>query len=317
MTTTFRATRRLIGLIAITAVVVMPQFAAAATGSVITKQILPVNGTSCTPIFLSEVTTYIYDGELHSFDIVVSDPTYVGLAASAGDVTIPFNYITRRIDADGKLRLHVDTTAAIDGRISVSVIMLSASGGDKTCLTTVSFVTDGEGSITTDSPVVTDNTPSTPVNAGGSGTGGTGASQPTGKTIGTSTSNPPTVAPASSTSNIANLIAKACTKSGASQLWFILIAIFFVIVAFVGLSQPPIVLRHVALPVVLIGVPLLLLLAFWLWVTSCRLSVLIPIILIVAAAIGLYAAYRSSPLMQPVIELPASKTKKSETADKK
>ena len=108
-----------------------------------------------------------------------------------------------------------------------------------------------------------------------------------------------------------------CTKNGAYQLWFILLAIFFVIAAFVGLSEPALAVRHGALPALLIGVPLVLLLLFWEFATDCRLSYFIPVILLVAAAIGLYSAYRTSPVVRPVLELPAEKktviTKTEET----
>jgi CDP-diglyceride synthetase len=119
-----------------------------------------------------------------------------------------------------------------------------------------------------------------------------------------------------STSTTFARIAQTCRDSGAYQLWFILLAIFFVIVAFVGLSEPPLAKRHDLLPIALIGVPLLVLLWFWYYLPDCRLSGFIPVILLVAAALGLYGAYRTDlPTTKP-IALPASKKTETKTETK-
>ncbi len=312
MNTASRIQRGIVGTIIAVAVLTAPAFAAAGSASVLTKQVVPVGGNSCAPLFVKAVTPYIYDGELHSFDIVLSDASYVAILGAAGEASIPFNYMSRRFDADGSLRIHADTTVVINGTVPVTVTLLSALPGAPVCLSTVSFTTDTQGNIETSNPI---SVPTSPIDTGepgidsstgsgsgvtqggGSQTGSTGSSKPTpavGTTSGTSTT-------------IGAIVANMCTKNGAYQLWFILLAVFFVIAAFVGLSEPALALRHGALPAVLIGVPLIGLLLFWYYATGCRLSYFIPVILLVAAAIGLYSAYRTGPVMRPMIELPAEK----------
>ncbi len=311
MKSAISVSRGIVATITALALFAAPAAAFAGSASVVTKQVLPVGGTSCAPLFVQSVTPYIYDGELHSFDVVISDPSYVGILGAAGDVSIPFNYMSRDMMPDGSLRLHVDTTATIDGVLPVTITMLSALPNAPVCLSQVSFTTNEQGTIESSNPI---SVPTSPVNsdtdttapAVGSGvssggtTGGT-----TGGTIGGTVVKP--VGTTSGTSTVGNLVARMCSENGAYQLWFILLAIFFVIAAFVGLSEPALALRHGALPAVLIGAPLIGLLLFWQFAPDCRLSYFIPVILLVAAAIGLYSAYRTSPVVRPVIALPADK----------
>lgn len=319
MTSASRVSRGIVGTIAAVVLLATPAAAFAGSASVITKQVIPQGSAGCAPLFAQSVTPYIYDGELHSFDVVISDPSYVGLLGAAGDVMIPFNYMTRDILPDGSLLLHVDTTATINGVLPVTITMLSALPNAPVCLAQVSFTTDTLGTIEGSSPI---SAPSTPVDTGsdtsageGTGTSNTAGSSggvrggSTGGTNGGATGGT-VVEPAgttSGTSTVGSIVAKMCSKNGAYQLWFILLAIFFVIAAFVGLSEPALALRHGALPTILIGVPLVVLLLFWQFAPDCRLSYFIPIILLVAAAIGLYSAYRTAPTVPPVIALPEEK----------
>lgn len=309
MNTTHRVTRGFVGTIVAVALLAMPSVAAAGSASVLTKQVLPPGGTSCAPMFVQALTPYVYDGELQSFDVVISDPSYVGVLGAAGNVAIPFNYMSRDINPDGSLRLHVDTTATINGVLPVTITLLSALPNAPVCLSQVSFTVDLQGTIETSgpiqvptSPIDTDTDSMTSPSNGGGGTVSHGTK---GMVKG---SLSPAIGSTSSTStSIGDMVAGMCSKNGAYQLWFILLAIFFVIAAFVGLSEPALALRHGALPAVLIGIPLVLLLLFWQFATDCRLSYFIPIILLVAAAIGLYSAYRTNPVTHPVIALPAEK----------
>lgn len=321
MNTTSRIARRFVTSIVAVALLATPAIAAAGSASVLTKQVLPPGGNMCAPLFVKSVTPYIYDGELQSFDVVISDSSYVGVLGAAGDVSIPFNYMTRRFQPDGSLLIHVDTTATINGVLPVTITMLSALPNAPVCLSQVSFTTDVAGTIEASNPI---SVPTTPIDTGtdqggsdtgavhsGGSTGGTNTGS-TGSNTGKNTGKTPTIVgstSSASTSSLGTMVANLCTKNGAYQLWFILLAIFFVIAAFVGLSEPALALRHGALPALLIGVPLILLLLFWNMATDCRLSYFIPIILLVAAAIGLYSAYRTSP----VIALPAAETKTTTT----
>lgn len=311
MKSTSRSIRGVVGLIAATALFAMPGFAAAETASVMTRQVLPQGGNSCAPVFVSDVKTFVYDSELQSFEIVISDPAYVGLFGMAGDVAIPFNYMSRRIEPNGALRLHVDTTVGVSSAIPVTVTLLSSLPGQPTCITTVTFTANGDGSVTTENPTTT---PVPGTSTGGSHSNSQGSvkgssTTGSGKTITGTTS--------STSTSIGETIAKMCSENGAYQLWFILLAIFFVIAAFVGLSQPPLSEKHSALPSALIGVPLVILLGFWYFVPDCRLNWFIPVILLVAAAIGIYSAYRTTPTVtgrgnSAVMILPPKDPKKGE-----
>ena len=322
MKTASRIVRGIAGTIAAVALVATPSFAAAGTAAVQTKQVLPPGSNTCAPLFVKSVTPYIYDGELQSFDIVLSDASYVGVLGAAGDVSIPFNYMTRDMESDGSLRLHVDTTVAVNGTVPITVTLLSALPNAPVCLSTVSFTTDEAGNIETSSPIAV------PTTDAGTGGGVVGGGSTTGSTADSSAgahgSNnggkpgiPVVGSTSSSSTTVGNLVAKMCTKNGAYQLWFILLAIFFVITAFVGLSEPALTTRHGALPAGLIGVPLALLLAFWYFATDCRLSYFIPVILLVAAAIGLYSAYRTSPVVVATAPAADKKTTTVTTTEEK
>ncbi len=288
MNATSRTLRGIVGVLTATALFAMPAFAAAETASVATRQVLPQGGNMCAPVFVSDVRTFVYDGELQSFEIVVSDPAYVGVFGKAGDVAIPFNYMSRRIEPNGALRLHIDTTVNVQRAVPVTVTLLSSIPGQPTCITTVTFTANGDGSVTTENPT----TSAVPGSVSGTSHGGQGSV----KGSSTSNSGKPVVGTTSATStSIVESIVKACSENGAYQLWFILLAIFFVIAAFVGLSQPPLTEKHTALPSILIAVPLAALLAFWYFIPDCRLNWFIPVILLVAAAIGIYSAYRTTP----------------------
>ena len=315
MNTATHASRVFIGAVTAIALLITPSLAAAGSPSVLTKQVLPPGSNTCAPLFAKSVTPYIYNGELDSFDIELSNASYVGILGAAGDVSIPFSYMTRRYEPDGTLLLHVDTTVRINGAVPVTITLMSALPGAPVCLSTVSFTTDAQGNINASNPITvtpspvdtgmgsdTDTTAGTGVVRGG-GPVHTVSTGPNGGTI-----TQPIVGSTSSTStSLSDVVAKMCTKNGSYQLWFILLAIFFVIAAFVGLSEPALAVRHGGLPAALIGIPLVLLLLFWMFASDCRLSYFIPVILLVAAAIGLYSAYRTSPVMRPVMELPAEK----------
>jgi hypothetical protein len=326
MKSTFLSPRGLVGIVTAIAFIVTPGFAAAETAAVMTKQVLPVGGNSCAPVFVNEVKTYIYDGELHSFDVVVSDPSYVGISGNAGNVAIPYNYMTRRIDPNGNLRIHVDTTAVVGASLPVTVTLLSSVSGKPTCITTVSFATSGTGAVTPAAPI-TVAVGETGIQNPSAAQGSDSSVKPTNggvvkgaisKTKTEGHGGKSSIGHGTTSTSFAATVGKMCSENGAYQLWFILLAIFFVIVAFVGLSQPPLAQSSSRLPAILIGAPLALLLGFWLFVLDCRLNWFIPVILLAAAAIGLYSAYRTMPPTShtAVMVLPPKDPQKDTTSTK-
>src|SRR3990167_10491361 len=96
-------------IVFIAALFVLPAITSAATDvSSITTKLLPPGGASCQQLAVSSVTPYVYDGALHSFDVVIPDGSYVAIAGSAGNTVIPFRLMTRSTRPDGQLRIHTD-----------------------------------------------------------------------------------------------------------------------------------------------------------------------------------------------------------------
>lgn len=106
---------------------------------------------------------------------------------------------------------------------------------------------------------------------------------------------------------VQNALSRLCTAAGPYQLWFILLALFMVGVGLVAFAEPPLARKSVELPAALILVPLVLLLLFWYVTPACRVAIWIPIVLLIAAAVALIAAYREKAPMGKIVQLPAAK----------
>ena len=121
-----------------------------------TAQVLPVGGNSCAPVSVANFTPYVYDGALHSFDFTISDPSYVALMGSVGNTSIPFSLMTRRVDASGVLRVHVDIgTTPIRGTLPIKVTLLSSRTGSPVCLTVASMSLGSGPVVVPATPVTT------------------------------------------------------------------------------------------------------------------------------------------------------------------
>lgn len=268
----------------------IPSFASAAEGiTVQTLQVIPPKGTGCPALTVSSVRPYVYDNELHSFDVTIADPSYVAVLGSIGNTGIPFNHMTRRVEG-GQLRIHVDVQSTpIYGSLPISLTLLSAKPGQPVCASLISFsvlggATNGTSTGGTDdiqTPASGGSTSSGGANAGGSGQGST-----------EETPAPlPTATNATGSAATSSAAALVCSVSGAFQLWFVLIVLLVVVSVIVALRKEPLTVRHSALPGAIIGAALILLLAFWYFVPSCRSSGWVPVILILVAAIALVYAY--------------------------
>jgi hypothetical protein len=270
------------------------------------QQVLPPSTTSACPTMpLVDTVTYTYAGALHSFDIVVSNPSYVALAAQAGDTVIPFNYITRSPDAGG-VRMHVDMPSTpILGTLPVSVTLLSVQSG-LTCLSTVSFSLQGPASPTpTATPPSTPPAPPAPPSAPSSieKPATTTVSQGDAATSGATTT---VVSSVVGGAGLGSTLLRACaTTGGALQLWFVLLTIFLLLAAIAAITEPPLMERNVYLPAALIGVPLGLLAAFWLLASDCRGAWWVPVLALGVAIVAMLWAYRGRPEVAKVIQLPA------------
>jgi hypothetical protein len=278
----------------------LPGMSFAATASVTTGVIIPSGTQSCPSPVVSGVTPYIYNGHLDSFDLTVSDASYVAVLGSVGQQGIPLRNMLRRINPDGSLKIHVDINSVSGGTVPVSLTLLSSLPGKPTCVTVVSFPVDG----LTGTPVTQTTYPSAPSHP-------SQPSHPSSTTTGTSspgtttTSVPPTVG-----GGLQGALSRVCEAAGAYQLWFILLALFMVGVGLVAFAEPPLTRKSTELPAALIIVPLVLLLLFWYAVPACRVAVWIPIVLLIAAALALLAAYREKTPgggATPSKQLPAPK----------
>src|SRR3989344_4892485 len=149
----------------ISALLIAPSFASAAEVSVQTAQLLPPGSNTCAPASVTGFTPYVYDGSLHSFEFTVGDSSYVAIAATVGNVNIPFNQMTRMGAATGAVRIHADLPSMpVRGSLPISVTMLSAKGsGQPLCITSVATTVTPSGglSLTPPSPAPSP-TPVTP-----------------------------------------------------------------------------------------------------------------------------------------------------------
>lgn len=280
----------------------------AAQAVVQTAQLLPIGGANtCRVVTTQGIVAHVREGDLHSFDVTIGDPSYVAVYAQVGDQALPFRYMTRFTHGGGFLRHHVDLDSTrIGSGIPVSLTLLSSPPGAPTCLTVISFTVGADGSILAPGAVTTPTTPSSPTS--GSSTGGapsapakpTAPTKPTAPEAPAATSGPVTAGP---TARMLGL----CEGNGATQLWFLLLAVYVVIAALTALAKPPLAQKSIWMPLALILVPLVALLALWIFAPACRAAGWIPALSIIVAIAALLAAFREQNPGVKVIPLPAAK----------
>lgn len=304
------------GIASLTLALLFPVLASAATLSPVavrTQQVLPNAPTTCAPLDVREVNPFIYDNELNSFDVTIDDASYVSITGAVGDTGIPLNFMSRRANLDGTVTIHIDLDGTpVRGTLPVSLTLLSAAKSQSVCAAVVSFALSGPSTPTYSSPThpsapstptaptaptkpTTPSTPTAPATTSGSGTG-TGTTGPiVGSMIG---------------GGFRESLTSACIAAGPYQLWFILLALFMVIVGLTAFAEPPLANKHPALPVSLILIPLVLLLGFWYLAPACRVAIWIPFVLMAAAAIGLVTAFRDEEMpVTLAIQLPVAAPK--------
>lgn len=231
-----RFERGALGLVIIACLFLMsPGFASAST--LMPTRVLPPNtGKACAPVTTSEVMAYVYDGNLDSFDITLSDSRYVALSTSAGDQVVPFNYISRWANPDGSVRMHVDLQSIqLNKDVKIQITFLSSQteeGNRITCVFSVPATvpaltvvgnTGNEGGQAPSVPVGNSGGATTGGHTSGSGsTSGSGTKNPSGSlgsTTSTSTMNPGLVSASSSLGNL-------CANGGGGRLWIVLLVLY-------------------------------------------------------------------------------------------
>ena len=133
------------------AALLLPTNASAAEISAQNAQMLPASNSaivpsSCDALQVTSFMPYIYDGELNSFDVIVSDSSYVIIAGSLNGANIPLHFVTRFADATGGVRMHVDVqSTSIGSGVTIKLTMLSSKGvGEPVCTSSVTITLPGE-----------------------------------------------------------------------------------------------------------------------------------------------------------------------------
>ncbi|MDZ4227491.1 MAG: hypothetical protein U1D26_03375 [Patescibacteria group bacterium] len=279
----------------------MPGRASADVMSTVNQQILPPGANTCPQASATNFTPYIYENALHSFEFTMPDASYVAVIGSVGDKSIALRFMTRRMDASGTLRIHVDTeTTPIVGSLPIQVTMLSTRGAGTPVCVSIASATLGSG--TSPAPIAASPAPS-PAAASPTSSAGTpeetsaSASDTSGdEETATSTVLASSAAVAGITKNaFAGLCASA---EGAYRLWLVLLVLYVLMIA--GLLWPewPTAWSWVRNPAWLAAwvlAPLVLILAFWYFVPACRSVIWMPITAAVIGAAGLFAAFRNHP----------------------
>ena len=266
-----------------------------------TRQVLPVGGNACAQVSATNFIPYVYDGALHSFEFTVSDPSYVAILGSVGNTLIPFNVMTRKTDASGTVRIHVDVQpASVSGGLPVTVTMLSARSGSPVCMTVVSANAISGLSVIPYTPVVTA-PPTQPTVSAPAKPVVTAAPKPASSTPIPTTQKVLTTSTATGSvvSTFQNPLKNMCTSdASAYRLWLILLVLYMLIVGALLWAEFPMSLPWARTPeriASIILVLLLLLLAFWYFSISCRAALWMPLVAFLVAVLGLLAAFWNHP----------------------
>ncbi|MBI5470602.1 hypothetical protein HY968_04795 [Candidatus Kaiserbacteria bacterium] len=302
--------RFLAGSVAALALVIFAPGSASAN-TVLPSQILPPGQNACAAITLSDIQAHVYNGSLDSFDFTVSDPSYVAIAASAGDVSVPFYFMTRWANADGSLRMHVDMPESPRGpdvtiRVTLLAALKDSTGASQTCAYSLSGLVTGIMAPTPYVPIVSYEYPSDtvttmppPVITEGDKGGDIGGIQGT-------TSSTTTVPQIETTGAVTatNALNNLCLVGGASKLWAILLVLYLIFVLTLVLQkfdEASLYSREWNVALILaIFVGLLL---FWYVSAQCRTGSWAPALATLIAIVGLIATMLKPEIQHQILLL--------------
>lgn len=304
--------------------------------TVMPTQVLPPStGQSCAPVTFSDIQTYIYSGHLDSFDVTLSDSSYVAVSTSVNQDPVPLNYVTRWANPDGSVRMHVDIQSTPLSRdIPIQITFLSAHnnllGTPVTCIFNIpatvlsSSRNSTTGGTTNGTPAVGGGTSSVgqttgqPLGQGTSagvttGTGASGSNGQTGhpiktptptnvssSTAGSTSTNPAIV---SATSSLGNL----CVDGGSSKLWIILLILYALFVITLCAQRFDTASRIREWNIALILAVFLGLLIFWYVSAVCRTGPWAPAITTLIAVAGLLYSMLRQPQNSEMLLLKGGK----------
>jgi hypothetical protein len=285
----------------------MPVHAAAQSvvGSLQTSQLLPPGQNTCRALTVSDIEPHVYGGLLESFDVTISDNSYVSVLGTVGDASVPLQYMSRWAANPGGVRIHVDTpTTAVGNSLPVSLTLLSAASGQPVCISVISFnvgaYSNTPGSQSIQPISQTSSNGVIGANSGNSGKQVSNVGTKSGKTTTKTSGSTSTMTNVSSSSASQSVVAATafpglsniCSSGNAYRLWFILLVIYLIILAVVIFTEPWFLEQSVLGATAAILIPLILLLAFWYFSESCRAASWIPVVACIIAIVGLFLAFR-------------------------
>lgn len=250
-------------------------------------QVLPPQGQSCPVLGATDVTPYIYNGNLNSFDISITDQSYVAIAATVGETPVPFQFISRWYDQGAGVRLHIDLAPyrlSQDTPITVTLISAHAGGTPVTCVAVLSTVLPAAAPA-----------PSHPVSGSTGSTGypwsnigyGSGSQQHQGQGSTTASSGPMLV-------TVTHSLGGTCgTNNGPVRLWVVLLVLYAIFVWILASQKEEAWKDGRDWSVGLTVVGFIALLFFWYISASCRTGAWAPVIATLIACAGLIALTRS------------------------
>lgn len=266
----------------------IPTNAFAAEIQVKTAVALPGAG-SCAQLSAQNYHPYVYDGNLHSFDVSVSDASYVAVAGTVGSKPVPFYQMTRRINPDGSLRIHVDIeTTPLAATSPISLTLLSAKGqGTPVCISTV-VVDSGKVAQVQYENISRETSYPSQKHAAGKASAAPQSIQKA--TFSSFRLHMPAVL-----SRVTHSIqANACHAPGkAPRFWFIFLVLYVLALGAISLSRPPVnEARPLAWIISVLLIPALLFGAFWYVSAACGTSRWIPVLAFILGLLGLLIALR-------------------------
>jgi len=259
---------------------------------------------------VSAIRPYIYDGNLHSFDITVRDNSNVVITGIAGTEAIPFEALSRwGTGVPGEIRMHVDVdTTSLVRALPVTVTMISTKGqGSPICISNVQFVLPSQKPIPepqapalpnpvsytpTISVIPKNEIPSAP------STGKTPTSKSDSREGEVAQKPPPGV---SVTSALTQSLKRACETQRSSQtIWGLLLLGYALFAAYIALIKPGFLARSLEGLAAAIVLPFIALVGFWYFAEHCRgaewVQLLTPAIALIALVVAFWEEEKAQTL---------------------